>query len=150
MSQLPFFHGAPPDSFEKARHLRSNVTSAEEELWKHIRRKQLDGFRFRRQHPVDQFILDFYCHEGRLAIEVDGLIHEQPEQKMYDLERGKIIEEFGIKVLRFKNEEVFNSLPGVLNKIKSELATQLQQLKPSAFKSSPVGEDLGGVKAANS
>ena len=141
MSDYPFFHDASPNSFEKARLLRRNATSAEEELWKHIRRRQLDGLRFRRQHPVDQFILDFYCHESRLAIEVDGLIHQQREQKMYDQEREIIIEGFGIKILRFKNDEVFRSLPEVLDKIKLEALTRLQSLK-----SSPGGEDLGGVR----
>ena len=151
MSDYPFFHDAPPDSFEKARLLRSNVTPAEEELWKYIRKKQLDGLRFRRQHPVDQFILDFYCHESRLAVEADGLIHEKGDQKMYDLERDRIIQELGIKVLRFKNEEIFNSLPEVLNRIKQEATTRLQLFKTSpALKSSPDGEDLGGANSPNS
>lgn len=147
MSQFPFFHDAPPDSFEKARQLRNHVTSAEQELWKYLRRKQIDGFRFRRQHPVDHFILDFYCHESRLAIEADGSVHEQGDQKLYDQERDRIIQELGIKVLRFKNNEIFNSLPDVLDKIKTELSTRFELLKSSALKSSPNGEDLGGVRA---
>jgi len=144
MSDLPFFHGATPNSFEKARLLRLNATSAEQELWKYIRKRQLDGLRFRRQHPVDQFILDFYCHESCLAIELDGEVHNYREQKMYDKEREIIIAGFGIRIIRFKNEEVFNSLDTVLSKIKMEALTRSQ-----ALKSSPGGEDLGGVKPAS-
>jgi very-short-patch-repair endonuclease len=141
MSDYPFFHDAPPGAFERARILRKGMTTAEVELWKHIRKKQLGGFRFRRQHPVDQFILDFYCHESKLAIEADGSVHEQNDQKLYDQERDRIINDLGIKVMRFKNEEIFNSLSEVLNKIKTEASIRLQTLK-----SSPDGEDLGGVK----
>ena len=145
MSQYPFFHDPPSGAFLLARQLRSSMTPAEQELWKHIRKKQVNGFRFRRQHPGGQFILDFYCHESRLAVEADGLVHEQGDQKLYDQERDLVIQELGIKVLRFKNEEIFKSLPDVLNKIKIELSTRLQLLK-----SSPDGEDLGGAKGTNS
>ncbi|HEU5289117.1 MAG TPA: endonuclease domain-containing protein [Cyclobacteriaceae bacterium] len=148
MSDYPFFHDATPRSFERARLLRLNVTSAEKELWRHIRKKQLDGLRFRRQHPVDQFILDFYCHEALLAIEVDGPIHQQREQKMYDQEREIIIEGFGIKIIRFKNEDVFTSLPDVLNKIKMEASNRLQLLRSSPPDSYRDGEDLSGVEPA--
>ena len=71
------------------------------------------------------------------------------KQKIYDQERDLVIQELGIKVLRFKNEEIFNSLPEVLNKIKTELSTRFQLFKSSsALKSSPNGEDLGGAKGA--
>ena len=86
MSQLPFFHGASTGVFEKARQLRKNMTLAEQELWKYIRKDQLDGSRFRRQHPVAQYILDFYCHDSRLAIELDGGIHDNADQMQYDQE----------------------------------------------------------------
>jgi very-short-patch-repair endonuclease len=136
MNQYPFFHDAPLSSFQMARNLRSGMTPAEKELWKHIRKNQISGFRFRRQHPVSQFILDFYCHESTLAIELDGAVHDSVNQKLYDKERDEMIQNLGIKVLRFKNEEVFKALPEMLNRIHSELETR--------FKSSPNGEDLGG------
>ncbi len=108
---------------------------AEQELWNYIRKDQLNGFRFRRQHPIAQFILDFYCHDSKLAIELDGSVHDSEGQKQYDQERDKIIRELGIEVLRFKNDEVFMNLNSVLNKIRKHLLS----------KSSPEGEDLGGV-----
>lgn len=135
MSQQPFFHGASGNAFENARQLRSNMTASEAELWKHIRKDQLGGFRFRRQHPVANYILDFYCHDSRLAVELDGSVHDNEDQKLYDLERDQVICELGIEVLRFKNAEVFKNLNGVLNKIQTCLL----------LKSSPEGEDLGGV-----
>lgn len=134
MSQQPFFHGASGNTFENARQLRSNMTSAEKELWKHIRKDQFGGFRFRRQHPVANYILDFYCHDSRLAIELDGPIQDSQDQKKYDQERDSVIHSLGIEVLRFKNEEVFRNLNNVLAKIRKHL-----------LKSSPEGEDLGGV-----
>jgi very-short-patch-repair endonuclease len=137
MSQYPFFHDAPTGAFARARQLRRNMTLAEQELWKHIRKNQIGGFRFRRQHPVAQFILDFYCHESTLAIELDGKIHSQPDQRLYDIERDQVIQALGIKVIRFKNEEVFGSLPNVLSRIQLELRKRK--------KSSPDGEELGGV-----
>ena len=85
------------------------------------------------------FILDFYCHESKLAIELDGSIHNSEDQKLYDRERDEMIQELGIKVVRFKNEEVFKTLAIVLNKIQSELKIR--------FKSSPNGEDLGGANS---
>lgn len=137
MSKYPFFHNAPSGAFERSRQLRKNMTLAEQELWKHIRNNQIAGFRFRRQHPVAQFILDFYCHESTLAIEVDGQIHNQRDQRLYDAERDQVIQALGIKVIRFENEEIFKSLPDVLVRIQLELRTRK--------KSSPNGEDLGGA-----
>lgn len=142
MSQYPFFHGASPDSFEKARVLRNNTTEAEDELWRHIRRRQLEGLRFRRQHPVSNFILDFYCHEARLAIELDGPIHNNPNQKSYDEERNKVIESLGIRTIRFKNEDIFKKLNESLRIIGMEGKSRVRAF----IKSSPDGEDLGGVR----
>lgn len=69
------FFGASPKIFQRATELRKNMTEAERILWSALRRKQLSGKRFRRQHPIETFIVDFYCHEARLVIEVDGGIH---------------------------------------------------------------------------
>ena len=89
-----------------------------------------------------QFILDFYCHDCKLALEIDGSIHDEEDQKLYDEARDLIINELGISVLRFKNNEVFEQLEVVLNKIRFEL-NRLSNI----LKSSPDGEDLGGVKS---
>ncbi len=112
---------AKPAIFKNAKALRQSMTSAEELLWKHLRNKQLKGLKFRRQHPVDIFIADFYCHEKKIIIELDGGIHDLPEQHEYDDGRTFVLEEKGFKILRFKNEEIENELEKVLNRILSYL-----------------------------
>src|SRR5688500_5946222 len=92
--------------FEYARDLRKNETSAEDLLWRNLRDRKLDGLKFRRQHPLDKFIADFYCHEKRLVIEVDGSVHDSRDAKESDEGRTYELKELGITVLRFRNEEV--------------------------------------------
>ena len=108
---------AKPGIFENAKELRRSMTEAEEILWKHLRNSKLHGLKFRRQHPVDIFIADFYCHQKKLIIELDGNIHDILEQKEYDEGRTFILEEKGFKILRFKNEEILNDLENVLERI---------------------------------
>src|SRR5688500_15091235 len=115
MVEYPFFHGATPDTFGNARTLRKKVTPAELELWKFLRRKQLGGLGLRKQHPAGVFILDFYSHDAKLAIELDGSHHANKEQRQYDEGRDFELGSMGIKVVRFKNEEVFIQLDAVLN-----------------------------------
>lgn len=93
------------------------MTEAEDILWKHLRNKKLNGLKFRRQHPLDIFIADFYCHEKKLVIELDGGIHDILEQKEYDEGRTSELEGKGFKVIRFRNEEIMNDLEDVLNRI---------------------------------
>lgn len=81
------FYGAGSNIFEKATQLRKNMTSAEKMLWERLKNKQVLNYKFRRQHPLANFIADFYCHKAKLIIEVDGGIHETAEQKEYDLGR---------------------------------------------------------------
>ena len=106
-------------SLELCREFRKNPTKAEACLWEILRAKRLDGYKFRRQHPMKNYILDFYCAELKLAIEVDGQIHKHEEQIKYDQERTKILQEFGISVMRFWNSEVLNDLPSVINRIRT-------------------------------
>jgi very-short-patch-repair endonuclease len=89
---------------EKRRVLRSKMTYCEKIVWLHLRKKQL-GYRFLRQYSVDHFVIDFCCPELKLAVELDGNIHEVSEQKVYDKARQKYLEKFGIKFIRIKNEE---------------------------------------------
>ena len=110
---------AKPDIFLKAKDLRKSMTEAEEILWKHLRNNKLDGLKFRRQHPLDIFIADFYCHQKKLIIELDGEIHDNLEQKEYDEGRTFELEEKGFKILRFRNEEVINDIEDVLSRIKN-------------------------------
>ena len=98
-----------------AREMRKEPTPAEDALWQRLRRKQLHSLRFRRQHPIDRFIVDFFCAEAQLVIEVDGSVHEQ--QQEYDELRQMFIESRGLRVLRFTNDEVLGQIEGVLERI---------------------------------
>jgi len=122
------FYGASPEIFKRAKELRKNMTPSESALWPLLRNKQLKGFKFRRQHPVKNFILDFYCHEIRLAIELDGGIHNNPEQAEYDLGRTYELNEMGIEVLRFRNEDLRNDVDWVLD----EILKRISQIRVTA------------------
>jgi very-short-patch-repair endonuclease len=100
-----------------ARDLRQNETSAEDVLWNALRGKRLNGLKFRRQHPVGNYVLDFFCVQYQLAVELDGGIHLQPVQTASDEQRTKFLEENHIRVMRFRNDEILSDLPGVLQKI---------------------------------
>jgi len=105
------------------RNLRTNATPAEQQLWAHLRRRQLDGWRFRRQYSVGRYILDFFCPAARLAVEVEGARHREVGQAAYDAERTKwLAETEGIRVLRFWNREVSHELATVTKRIRRELA----------------------------
>lgn len=95
------FYGATPEMFSKAEMLRKNMTTSEKTLWE-VLKYGLDGFKFRRQHPIDIFIADFYCHKAKLFIEIDGDIHDIREIHEYDEGRTDELENYGIKVIRFK------------------------------------------------
>jgi very-short-patch-repair endonuclease len=111
----------PTPLLEAARSLRKNMTDAEQLLWRCLRRKQVGGFRFRRQHPVERFVLDFYCAEVKLAVEIDGGQHNDPAARFHDRERTAFLEQQGIRVIRFWNSEVMENLEGVLQRIYSAL-----------------------------
>ena len=105
-----------------ARTLRKNFTETERLLWKHIRQKQLDGYKFRRQQPIGQYIVDFVNFERKIIIELDGGQHTEIEK---DKERDKFLRDQGFKVLRFWNHEVFENVEGVLEVIKKNLLPPL-------------------------
>jgi very-short-patch-repair endonuclease len=111
------FYAAKPDIFKKASVLKHEMTTAEKILWKYLRNRKLNGLKFRRQHPLDIFIADFYCHDKRLIIELDGGIHDDADQKEYDEGRSFELKEKGFKILRFKNEEVSINIEDVLRRI---------------------------------
>lgn len=100
---------------DKRRALRDNLTPAEASLWKALKNKQLLGRKFRRQHSIGKYIVDFYCPEERLIIELDGEIHKY--QSDYDYERTLYLESLNYKVVRFENKMVFETLEAVLNAI---------------------------------
>jgi len=120
----PMYFGTNPKIMKRAAVLRKESTEAEKVLWEQLRRKQLYGLKFRRQHALKYFIADFYCHEAKLVIEVDGGIHNQQQQKERDIARQNIISSWGIKVIRFTNDEVMNEMENVLEKIRDAVSNK--------------------------
>jgi len=111
------FYGANQSLFETAKGLRKNMTLAELILWKKLKDRKLFKVKFRRQHPIDIFIADFYCHEYKLVIEIDGEIHLENEKKEYDLGRTVEMEKFGIRIIRFTNDQILFNMDNVINEI---------------------------------
>ena len=110
------FYGASHLIFQKAEELRTRMTPAEEVLWKHLHINEWK-LKFRRQHPIANYVVDFYCHGIKLVVELDGGIHDTEDVKKYDAEREAHLKELGLTVLRFKNEELFKNKKAVLEKI---------------------------------
>ncbi len=100
---------------EKARQLRNNSTTTEIKLWRYLKGKQMCGYDFHRQKPIDKYIVDFFCCELMLAIEIDGLSHFGKED--YDKKRQTELENLGVKFLRFDDDDVFYNSEKVLNTI---------------------------------
>ena len=114
-------YGAPALGFAKAKQLRRKMTEAEEMLWKHLRNNKLAGCKFRRQHPLGIYIADFYCHQKKLVVEIDGSHHLTPDGKKYDTTRTFTINLDDIKVLRFPYQRVLNNTDEVLKEILEEI-----------------------------
>lgn len=110
---------------KNARDLRKEMTKAEELLWSYLRDRKLAGFKFRRQQPMEGFILDFYCDVAKLGIELDGSIHSLKEVKDYDEQRTQFLNEFGIEIIRFSNEDVTNKTDEVLKNIRQNIEKRL-------------------------
>ena len=102
---------------ERRKKLRKNLTPAEATLWKSLQKSQLQGRKFRRQHSIQDFIVDFYCASENLIVELDGAIHLDFAQQNYDFERTETLKSQGFKIIRFENTVVFESLPEVLAEI---------------------------------
>jgi very-short-patch-repair endonuclease len=109
---------------EKRRDLRNNATRAETMLWNRLRGKQINNLKFRRQASVGPYVLDFYCPELKLALELDGPSHDSEEAQAYDRERQRYIEALGIRFLRFTNAEIYINLEGVLSAIAERTTPQ--------------------------
>jgi very-short-patch-repair endonuclease len=103
---------------EFRRELRKTPTSSEALLWERLRGSQLAGRKFRRQHSVGVYILDFYCPAERLAVELDGSIHQTSESRIHDTERDQTLVQLQIKTIRFSNSEIENDVESVLDQIK--------------------------------
>ena len=118
---------------ELRRALRNNPTPAESELWKHLKADKLDGLRWRRQFSVEDYIMDFYCPAIRLCIELDGNEHFTMQGDTADFDRTEILHSKGIKVLRFENREIWESIERVLEHIRDEIKDRKQELQSKVF-----------------
>ena len=109
------------EKLHRARQLRHDMTPAERVLWQELRANKL-GVHFRRQQIMAGFIVDFYCHKAVLVIELDGDVHDLQQEE--DAQREKILNEMGLRVIRFRNDEVFKNLPVIVAKIKEGALTR--------------------------
>ena len=118
-----------PKLKELAKRLRNNSTKSETILWQYLKGKQILGFDFHRQRPIDQFIVDFYCSELFLAIELDGYSHEQFEVAQKDKRKEERLKELGVYLIRFWDEEVCSDLDNVLRVIEIKVSDQKRKLR---------------------
>jgi very-short-patch-repair endonuclease len=121
---LGMHDGATPSVFRNAAKLRVSMTETELKLWEYLKIKPL-GFKFRRQHPIGGFVLDFYCHKLKLSIEIDGGYHLTKEQTEKDKIRTNYLSEIGISEIRFTNEQVLNKYENVIENVNSKLRAGL-------------------------
>jgi len=117
----PIYFGAGPEMLRIAGDLRKSMTPAEKVLWERLRNKQVSGLRFRRQHPIKDFVVDFFCYDALLVIEVDGTVHDETSQKERDEQRTIILQKLGLKEIRFTNTDVIHHTNQVIRKIETEL-----------------------------
>ncbi len=117
-----------------AKTLRKNQTEVEKLLWSKIRNRQIEGMKFRRQVPLNGYIVDFICYEKKIIIELDGGHHNNVYRKEYDKLRTKILKSKGFKVLRFWNSEILSNMDGTLNFIRSEVVNEKTSSRPSPIK----------------
>ena len=120
------FEGASHLLFEKAKQLRNNMTGTEEILWMHLR-NGINGSKFRRQHPIGNYIVDLFCFKAKLVIEIDGSVYIKDEIKEKDINRQKELESLGYTVIRFTNIEIHKQVETVLNKISDLLNNIIKQ-----------------------
>jgi very-short-patch-repair endonuclease len=121
-------HRIHPVILTYAREMRQPQTIAEANLWRVLRNRQT-GFKFRRQHPIDRFIIDFYCAEARLLIEVDGDSHLERNQVEYDKARTDYLEDLGYRVIRFTNDNVRCNIEMVTGEILAAIEHRIAELK---------------------
>jgi very-short-patch-repair endonuclease len=112
-----------PKLKEKARQLRNNSTKAEIKLWTYLKGRQMMGYDFHRQTPIDDFIVDFFCKELMLAIELDGYTHTFEKVADRDEKKGQKLRGLDVRIIRFKDNDVMNNIEGVLVKIEDWVKT---------------------------
>ncbi len=133
------------NTLQFAKQNRKTPTAEEDKMWQELRNRQITNCKFRRQHPIAGYIPDFVCLEKRLIIEIDGGYHNEKDQKIFDNAREEWLKESGYKMMRFKNDEVNNNLPGVLEKIVKMVSSIKDETPDNLQTSSPIpGRGVGG------
>jgi cyclase len=125
------FYKADPLLFAKAKELRNHLTASENIFWLRLK-ENFKGYKFRRQHPILIYVVDFYCHKLKLVIEVDGPIHDSEDAKRYDKKRQQDLEDLNLTVLRFTNEQVKNQIECVIETISSFIMNRAKRNDSSA------------------
>ena len=118
---------------ERRKELRNNSTKAELMLWERIRKNQILGVKFRRQFSIHSYVVDFYCTEFKLAIEVDGVTHSSDDEKEYDANRQKSLENISVTFLRYNNSEIFMNIESVVDRIKDKITELKARAKVSPY-----------------
>jgi len=116
----PMHYSASKTVFQYAEQSRKNMTDAEKIVWERLCKNQLD-IRIRKQHLIYKYIADYYCHELKLVIEIDGGIHLSKENREYDVSRDITLNEFGIDIIRFPNDQVINNIDEIIEEIKTKI-----------------------------
>jgi len=119
-------YSSNPFAFEKAKEFRKKMTDVESLLWESLRNNQFLGLKFRRQHPISRFVVDFYCHKYKLVIELDGNIHDLPDARINDKNREDELKAIGLNIIRFRNTEITENLKASLEKIKETVEQIIQ------------------------
>ncbi len=119
------------DYLDLKRRLRSNMTGPETQLWSRLRARQLQGIKFRRQHGIGPYIVDFYCPEQSLVIEVDGDSHADADQIPKDQLRDRYFQSLGLHVIRYINDDILKNLDGVLEDLTGRLSSGSTSPRPS-------------------
>jgi very-short-patch-repair endonuclease len=120
INKVTMFYGASPLIMDRAKQLRRRMTEPEKIVWEIIRKNAIFGLKFRRQHPINSYIADFYCHKVKLVIEIDGETHNQESAKLYDENRTNVLNSFGIEVIRFKNTDIRKNISLVKKEIEKK------------------------------
>jgi very-short-patch-repair endonuclease len=129
-SKFGMYYGSNQNIEENAKELRHQETQTEKLLWEKLKGNKINGLKFRRQHPIAQFIADFYCHKAQLVIEIDGGIHLQNDVREYDDNRTFELEKLGLTAIRFSNEDIINRIDMVLEEIEKYVNTEKRPPTP--------------------
>ncbi|MDD4747963.1 MAG: endonuclease domain-containing protein [Salinivirgaceae bacterium] len=120
LNKVTMFYGASSLIMDRAKQLRRRMTEPEKIVWEIVRENAILGLKFRRQHPINNYIADFYCHKIKLVIEIDGETHNPESAKLYDEHRTNVLNSFGIEVIRFKNTDILTNISLVKNEIEKK------------------------------